>query len=129
MKFQPESLTGLNAVQAYTPDELRIAGQPWRQSVLVPAQGEVRPWTVDAFDALTPAHFEALLDLNPELVVFGSGPRLRFVPPAMYRSLIERGVGLETMDTQAACRTYNILVSEGRKAVGAFLLERSSDAA
>ena len=64
-----------------------------------------------------------MLALAPELVIFGSGQRLRFVAPALLRPLIERRVGVETMDTAAACRTYNVLASEGRAVVAALLLE------
>lgn len=60
--------------------------------------------------------------LSPELVIFGSGDRIRFPPPAWLRPLIERRIGIETMDTAAACRTYNVLVSEGRRAVVGLLL-------
>ena len=74
-------------------------------------------------DQLTAEDFDAVLAMKPELVIFGSGPRLRFVSPALLRSLIERGIGVETMDTHAACRTYNVLVAEGRSAVAALLLE------
>ena len=59
----------------------------------------------------------------PELVVFGSGARLRFAPPALLRGLMARRIGVETMDTAAACRTYNILAGEGRRVVAALLLE------
>ena len=59
----------------------------------------------------------------PELVVFGSGSKLRFAPPALLRGLMARRIGVETMDTQAACRTYNILASEGRNVVAALILE------
>ena len=59
----------------------------------------------------------------PELVVFGSGTRLRFAPPALLRGLMARRIGVETMDTAAACRTYNILAGEGRRVVAALLLE------
>ena len=83
----------------------------------------MQPWDVDAFEALQPNHFDAVLALQPELVVFGSGVRLRFPRPALLRRLIERGIGVETMDTAAACRTYNVLASEGRSVVAALLLE------
>ncbi len=59
---------------------------------------------------------------RPELVIFGSGERLQFVSPGLYRCLIEAGIGVETMDTGAACRTYNVLASEGRSVVAALLL-------
>jgi len=83
----------------------------------------VRAWPPARFDALTRAHFDSLLHDNPELVIFGSGARLRFPTPALLQTLIERRVGLETMDTAAACRTYNVLVSEGRSVIAALLLE------
>jgi uncharacterized protein len=73
-------------------------------------------------DDLETAHFDAILALQPELVIFGSGPRLKFVSPALMRGLIDRRIGVETMDTPAACRTYNVLVSEGRSAVAALLM-------
>jgi uncharacterized protein len=71
---------------------------------------------------LTPSHFEQVLALAPELVIFGSGKRLRFVSPGLYRCLIEARIGVETMDTAAACRTYNVLASEGRSVVAALLV-------
>ena len=67
-----------------------------------------------------------MLSLRPELVIFGSGARHRFVPAALLRGLIERGIGVETMDTAAACRTYNVLASEGRAVLAVLLLDPSS---
>jgi uncharacterized protein len=78
---------------------------------------------VERFDALSERHFAALADLAPELVIFGTGARLRFPAPALLRPLIERGIGVETMDTAAACRTYNVLLGEGRAVVAALLFE------
>ena len=73
-------------------------------------------------EKLTQAHFDALLALEPEVVIFGSGAKLRFVSPALYRNLIARRIGVETMDSGAACRTYTVLANEGRRAVAAILL-------
>ena len=84
---------------------------------------EVQAWPARTRTELAPRHFEQALALKPEVVIFGSGQRLAFLSPSLYRSLIERGVGVETMDTAAACRTFNVLVNEGRHVVGAFLLE------
>ena len=70
--------------------------------------------------------FEQVLALRPELVILGSGPLLRFVPAQLLRPLIERRIGVETMDTPAACRTFNVLVSEGRAVVAALLLTAAS---
>jgi uncharacterized protein len=124
MKFQPDSLAGTNAVSRHEPGALWVNGVAWRHSVLVPWRGEVRPWPVDELAALTPAHFEQVLQLKPELVIFGSGARLQFIAPALYRALIDARIGMETMDTAAAARTYNVLASEGRSVVGALLLTR-----
>jgi uncharacterized protein len=78
---------------------------------------------VGPFTALGSSDFDVLTTMGAELVIFGSGKRLRFPPPHWLKSLIERGIGVETMDTPAACRTYNILASEGRKVVAALLIE------
>ncbi len=122
MKFQPDSLPGTNTVSRHERGAVWINGVRWSHSVLVPWRGEVRPWPLDALASLTPNHFEQVLALAPELVIFGSGERLQFVSPALYRCLIEARIGIETMDTAAACRTCNVLASEGRSVVAALLL-------
>ena len=73
-------------------------------------------------DSLTATDFERLLDDAPEVVLFGSGPTLRFVPAALHQALFARRIGIETMDTAAACRTYNVLATEGRSVLAALLL-------
>jgi len=92
-------------------------------SLLVPWQGSVQPWAPERIDQLRAAHFDQVLALRPELVVFGSGIRHRFIAPSLVRCLIERGIGVEMMDTAAACRTYNILAGEGRSVLAALLLD------
>ena len=123
MKLQPDRIEGVNAVTGFVPGTVRINGQPHSSSVVLPWRGHVQPWPCKDFAALELAHFEQLLAHAPELVIFGSGARIRFVAPALLRPLIERGIGVETMDTGAACRTYNVLASEGRAVVAALLLE------
>ena len=122
MKFQPDSLAGTNTVSRHERGAVWINGVRWEQSLLVPWRGEVQPWPVEGLAALAPGHFEQVLSLKPELVIFGSGERLRFVAPALYRSLIDARIGIETMDTAAACRTYNVLAAEGRSVVAALLV-------
>jgi uncharacterized protein len=123
VKLQPDRIEGVNAVTAYEPGMVRINAQPYTASLVLPWRGEVLAWPCDAFEQLRAEHFEQLVALAPELVIFGSGQRLRFPAPALMRSLIERRIGVETMDTAAACRTYNVLASEGRAVVAALLLE------
>ena len=123
MKFQPDVLAGTNVVTRHDPDALWVGNARFGHSLLVPWTGAVLPWAPSLPEELTEQHFEALLALNPELVIFGSGPRLTFIAPALTRALIARRIGVETMDTPAACRTFNVLVSEGRSAVAALLLQ------
>lgn len=122
MKFQPDRAEGVNLITRHDPGRVWVGANVHAQSVLVPWQGAVVSWEAADPSALSPAHFERLLGLRPELVIFGSGPRLRFLPPALYRALIDARVGMETMDTAAACRTYNVLAGEGRAVVAALLL-------
>lgn len=122
MKLQPDRIEGVNAVSGLIPGAVSINGVVHRRSIVVPWQGEVVAWDVERFDALTAEHFRVIAALSPELVIFGSGERIRFPSPAWLRPLIDLRIGIETMDSAAACRTYNVLVSEGRRAVMAMLL-------
>lgn len=122
MKFQPDRLDGVNVVSAFAPGQIVVNAQPWGGSVIVPWRGEVQSWPPGQPDALEVHHMAALLQLNPEVVLYGSGPSLRFPPPALMRALIDARVGYETMDSAAACRTYNVLATEGRRVVLAVLV-------
>ncbi|MBL8348872.1 MAG: Mth938-like domain-containing protein [Burkholderiaceae bacterium] len=122
MKFQPDVLAGTNVITRHDADALWVGSTRFGHSLMVPWTGSVLRWAATRPEELTAGHFEAVLALKPELVIFGSGPRLKFVAPALLRALIERRIGVETMDTGAACRTFNVLVSEGRSAVAALLL-------
>jgi uncharacterized protein len=90
--------------------------------VIVLPEGIIQDWDVPGYGGLTVRHFEYLVGLQPEIVLFGTGPTLRFPPPALSRPLAAARVGLEVMDTSAACRTYNILVAEGRRVLAALLM-------
>ena len=96
------------------------------RSIVIGSRGEKFDWDCSSFEQLRPEHFARLAESRPELVIFGSGERLRFVKPALMRTLIELRIGVETMDTLAACRTYNILAGEGRRVIAALLIETAS---
>lgn len=100
-----------------------MGAQRHASSVVVPWTGPPQDWPPRHFDDLRAMHFELLLAMQPDLVIFGSGAKLRFAPPALLRSLIEKRIGFEAMDTAAACRTFNVLASEGRSVVAALLIE------
>ncbi|MDM4765828.1 Mth938-like domain-containing protein [Pelomonas sp. SE-A7] len=123
MKFQLDEPQGGNSISKHDGQCVWVNNQPNRSSLLVPWRGEVQAWPLARFEDLSEQHFEQILALRPELVVFGSGGRIRFAPPRLYRSLIEARIGIETMDLAAACRTYNVLASEGRAVLAALLID------
>ncbi|MBK0393062.1 Mth938-like domain-containing protein [Ramlibacter algicola] len=124
MKLQPDKFD-VQAITGYGPGWVGVGTERFTHSMVVGSRGDLAPWGAARFEDLGPEHFARLLDLQPEIVIFGSGDRIRFPRPAWLRPLVERGIGLETMDTQAACRTYNVLAQEGRHVAAALLIEAS----
>jgi uncharacterized protein len=126
MKLQPDRLD-VQSILGYGPGWVGLASQGVAEkihtSVLIGSRGERKDWSCRGFDDLSAGHFEEIASLRPELVIFGSGSRLRFVPPVFFSGLMSLRIGLETMDTLAACRTYNILAGEGRHVIAALLIE------
>lgn len=126
MKLQPDRLD-VQSILAYGAGWVGLGNNGVAEkidySVVIGSRGEKFAWNCPRFEALTDAHFALLADMKPELVIFGSGARLRFAPPAFLRGLMTQRIGIETMDTLAACRTYNILAGEGRHVVAALLIE------
>ncbi len=122
MKLQPDSLE-VQSIRGYGPGWVTINSDTVHASLVIGAAGERFEWNCASFEELGPEHFSQLADMDAEVVIFGSGKRLRFPPVAWLKPLIGKRIGLETMDTAAACRTYNILAGEGRRVVAALLLE------
>ncbi len=126
MKLQPDRLD-VQSILAYGAGWVGLGNKGVAEkidySIVIGSRGEKFPWECVRFEQLTAAHFAVLASLKPELVIFGSGARLRFPQPALLRALIDQRIGLETMDTLAACRTYNILAGEGRHVVAALLID------
>lgn len=116
-----------NVIRGYGPGEIRVNEEPHHGPVLIFRQAV---WTQDlpaGLEALSAEHLEALVELGLEVVLIGTGGRTRFPDPAVTAPLFERGIGVESMDTGAACRTFNLLASEQR-AVAALLLPIEEDA-
>jgi uncharacterized protein len=120
MKLQPDRADTLS-VTAHGPGWLAINGERFEHSLLITSDGQKIQWPCEQFAQLAPAHFELLLDLSAEIILFGLGSKHQFLHPSLYQSLISKGVGIECMDTMAACRTFNILAAEHRQ-VAAVLL-------
>lgn len=122
MKLQPDK-SDVQTISGYGPDWIGLNGEKFTTSLVVGSRGERFAWDCAQFNALGPTHFARLAELKPELVLFGSGQQLRFPRPAWLQALVAQRIGVETMDTAAACRTYNILAGEGRHVIAALLLE------
>ncbi|HEX5612923.1 MAG TPA: Mth938-like domain-containing protein [Burkholderiales bacterium] len=121
MKFDLTRAAGQNAITAYGDGYVMVNGARHDKNLILLAD-RILEWNIESFEALGVADFERLAELDPEVVLLGTGARLRFPPVQLTRPLIEARRGLEVMDMQAACRTFNILVSEGRRVVAALLL-------
>ena len=129
MKLQPDRLD-VQSILGYGPGWVGLGSngvaEKIERSIVIGSRGEKFDWQCARFEDLTEEHFTQLGATQPELVIFGSGLRLRFPPPAFMRALMQKRIGIETMDTLAACRTYNILAGEGRQVIAALLIERGA---
>ncbi len=122
MKLHQDAAGALNTVTAYGPGWVEVNRQRHETAILLAPEGPVRAWKVDSFEALTAADFERLLPERPEIVLLGTGSTQRFPQPRLVAPLSAARIGVDAMTTAAACRTYNILLGEGRRVVAALLL-------
>jgi len=122
VKLHVSGPTALYTFTGYGPGFVLINDQRHESSLIVMPE-HLQPWEAAAFSGLEAAHFEAIVSLKPEMVLLGTGDRLRFPHPSLTRALAAARIGLEVMDLQAACRTYNILMAEDRKVAAALLFE------
>ena len=125
MKFHLTRPDGRNLFTGYGPGYLSVNGTRHETSLIVLAD-RVAQWAVDSLEALDEAAFEQLAKLPVEILLLGTGTALRFPHPRLSQAVRDAGIGLEVMDTSAACRTYNILLGEDRR-VGAALLLSATD--
>lgn len=120
MKLHASVPGGAHTITGYGEGYVMVNGQRHQSSVIVMAE-RVVPWNAASFDALCENDFELLKELNVEIVLLGTGPKQRFPHPRLTAPLAAAGIGVEVMDLQAACRTYNILVAEARRVAAALL--------
>jgi uncharacterized protein len=114
--------SGVNLFTGYGAGYVVVNHVRYEAHLIVLPESIIHDWDVPGFAGLTVQHFEHLVSLKPEIVLLGTGATLRFPPPALSRCLTAARIGLEVMDTSAACRTYNILTAEGRKVLAALLV-------
>lgn len=122
MKLQLAGRDGLNTFTAYGTDYVSVNGVPYRQNLAVLPDRLIPGWTAATFDTLTLDDFVALAALDAQIVLLGTGNALRFPRPELLQPLVAAQKGIEIMDLRAACRTYNMLASEGRRVVAGLLL-------
>jgi uncharacterized protein len=121
LKLHADLNPALNTITAYGEGWVEINRNRHEGALVVRPEGEILAWRVAGFDALESVHFEALLEHSPEVVIFGTGARQRFPHPRLVAPLARARIGVEVMATGAACRTYNILMGEGRRVVAVIL--------
>ena len=126
MKLQPDK-SNAPLISAMGPGWITVQGQRIEHAVCIRSHGTPawEAWGVEHWDQVQAAHLQALAQQDTELIIMGGGDRQQFLPGSWLQPLMERRMGLETMDTAAACRTYNILASEGRKVMAVLLLAPS----
>ena len=122
MRFSLDSDANHYAITSYGPDWVQVNQQEFRRSIIVTPERLVSDWSPQTFGDLVESHFAVIAGLEPEIVLLGTGVRQRFPRAPLLRPLLARGVGVEVMDTAAACRTYNIVMLEGRRVAAALLL-------
>ena len=120
MKLHSSLPSGVNTITGYGEGYVMVNGER-RSANLVVLPDRVEEWAVKGFDQLSAQDFAFLKALDAEIVLLGTGARQRFPHPRISAELAKAGIGLEVMDLQAACRTYNILVAEQRKVAAALL--------
>ena len=123
MKLQSDPHSGANTITGYGDSYVEINKTPYSHAVLLSSDGEIQEWDIKSFDGLSATDFSQMASLKPELIIIGTGKRQRFPKPELLRTLIDAKIGFEVMDSQAACRTYNILVGEGRQVLLALIVE------
>ena len=121
MKFHLQT-PAANVIAAVGADWIRIGETEYRQNLIVTPDAVQLDWAPAGFAALTEAAFAALLQHKPELVLLGTGATQKFPHPRLFQALTHARVGVEVMNTRAACRTFNILIAEDRRAVAALIL-------
>lgn len=129
MKLHSTPTAGLLAITAYDAATVSVNGRVLSRSFILTPERLIENWLPPSFEALSEADMTVLATLDCPVVLLGTGRRQRFPAPALLRPFIERRIGIEVMDSHAACRTYNILLAEGRAVAAALILENPENSA
>ena len=123
MKLHSDPQSSQNTITGYGIGFIEVNKTPYSHALIVEPESEVLAWPVEECQELSEDHFSMISALQPELVIVGTGKKQVFLNPKILQPLIKAKIGFEMMDSQAACRTYNILAAEGRRVAAALILE------
>jgi uncharacterized protein len=122
LKFHLDQTAGRNAFTGYGEGYVAVNGERHEASLVVGPERLITDWPARSVEGLVADHFAAIVEMAPDIVLIGTGARLQFPEPARLAPLYNAGIGVEVMDTPAACRTFNILAGEGRNVVAALIV-------
>ncbi|MDH5485298.1 MAG: Mth938-like domain-containing protein [Gammaproteobacteria bacterium] len=125
MKLSEDYAQGVNVIDGYDEHGITINGQAYHHSLIVSNHQLEANWLLNDISELTSNDLEPLLAGSPEVILMGTGQALVFPHPSIYANIINQGIGIEFMDSAAACRTYNILVSEDRRVCAGIIIPRA----
>ncbi|MBS0351261.1 MAG: Mth938-like domain-containing protein [Proteobacteria bacterium] len=123
MKLIPDSNDSLYQIRSYTPGAIKVNENTYERSLIVSASELITNWRPQAFLDLQTADWEPVLALEPELILFGTGQFFKPAPHPLLEPVYRKKIGIETMSTAAACRTFMALTAEGRKVTAALLIQ------
>lgn len=122
MKFAELGSGGGHRIEGYAPGRIVIDGRDYREGLILSPERLLTGWGPVEPAHLSGEHLEALIALAPQVIVIGTGERQVFPDPSVLRIALSQGLGVEIMDTGAACRTYNLLMAEGRKVAAGLMV-------
>jgi uncharacterized protein len=126
VKLHQSHTAGLNVFTAYGEGYVAVNNEKHHKNLILLPDTIIHDWSSATVETLAETDMQKLLELGTEIILLGTGNRLRFPSGTLLRPFAPAGIGLEIMDLQAACRTYNILVAEGRKVAAALLFDNET---
>ena len=126
MKIALDNASGVNVIKSYAPGRVQIREHHYSRSLIVMPHRLLPEWGAHDAGALRASDFQAIIEHRPEVLILGTGERQVFPDPAIFGTLMDLGIGFEVMDNAAACRTYNVLIAEERRAALALMLATDS---
>ena len=126
MKLHSDPQSSLNTITGYGLGYIEVNSKAYSQAIIIQPEGEITTWPVNTFADLSLENLASLCAFKPELIIIGTGKKQQFLKPELIKPLIFAKIGFEIMGSQAACRTYNILMNEGRQVLAAILLDTSN---